>query len=253
MSNFYQKTWHINADIELLKEIVQENKDKFVCPFQNAVSYLNVYKTDDCSVQFFNLQNCDYTKEKNREGEVYIKYLMSTMRKAGRDKDYTFLKENFEQFCIETNEENFVLDNNDDPKIKKLLKSLRDTWRYDYSTKNGSICRVRLVRLPAGTQMPFHRDETSSKNLRVICPIITNDQCINAFKDTDGTIVKESFPATGSFYTFNDEKIEHAVFNNSDHDRYALIMTVVGVDDLKSWDRGYYKNKLFWEAYSRGP
>jgi len=28
MSNFYQKTWHINADIELLKEIVQENKAK---------------------------------------------------------------------------------------------------------------------------------------------------------------------------------------------------------------------------------
>lgn len=251
MSKFYQKTWHIRADIDLLKEIVEENKDKFVCPFQDIDSYLHIYKNDSCSVQFFNLQDCDYSREKNREGEVYIKYLMSTMRKAQRLDDYYYLKENFEKFCIETNEENFILDNSTNPKIKTLLKDLRNKWRYDFSKKFGSICRARLVRLPAGTEMPFHRDETSSKNLRVICPIITNENCINAFKDDGGNVIEEFFPATGSFYTFHDEKIEHAVFNKSNEDRYALILTVVGVDNIKKWDRGYYQNKVFWQNWGK--
>jgi hypothetical protein len=249
MSKFYQKTYHIKANINLLKELVNENKDKFVCPFQNAESYLHVYKDDICRAQFFNLQECDYSKEKNREGTVYIKYLMSTMKKVNRQNDYTFLKDNFEKFCVETNEENFSIDVTGDPKVKQLLRELRETWCYDHSKPEIKICRVRLVRLPARSEMPFHRDETSSKNLRVICPIITNDKCVNAFKDTNGKTVEMYFPATGAFYKFHDEKIEHAVFNNSDEDRYALILTVAGVDDLKEWDRDYYRNEMFWKNW----
>ena len=85
--------------------------------------------------------------------------------------------------------------------------------------------------------MPYHRDETSSSNLRIICPIVTNEKIINSFRDKNGD-VDYHFPATGHFYNFDDEKIEHAVFNKSDHDRYALIFTVKNIykDFLKFAD-----------------
>lgn len=251
MNNLYQRTYHIKANIDLLKTIIQENQDNFLCPFQNVESYLHIYKNDKCKVQFFNLQDCDYSKEKNKEGILYIKYLMSNMLKAKRLNDYNYLKENFEKFCIETNEENFIKDISNNDLVRKLLKNLKELWCYDHSNPLVKICRARIVRLPAYTEMPFHRDETSSKNLRIICPIVTNDKCINAFRISSDNIIEKHFPANGAFYTFYDEKIEHAVFNNSNEDRYALIFTVTGIRDLKVWDRGYYKNQIFWKNWGK--
>ena len=99
--------------------------------------------------------------------------------------------------------------------------------------------------------MPYHRDETATKNIRVICPIVTHADVMNAFRDSDGETLY-NFKATGHFYTFEEDKIEHAVFNNSDVDRYALIFTVVNITDMKEWDRKYKRNKMYWEAWSRG-
>ena len=62
-------------------------------------------------------------------------------------------------------------------------------WRFDASKDKGHVCRARFVRLPAGGVMPFHRDETSSENLRMICPIITNEDCMNAFKDEANDLI----------------------------------------------------------------
>jgi hypothetical protein len=250
MKKFVERSWHLRIDIDLVKDIINENQDKFICPFQSLDSYLNIYKNDECSVKFFNLHECDYTKEPSKDGELYIRYLMSSMKKVGRLNDYDFLKNNFKKFSIETNEENFVINNNTNNKIKDLLNRLKEIWEFDKSTSNGKICRARIVKLPSNTQMPFHKDETSSKNIRVICPIITNKDCINSFKDSSGNVYNEYLPANGCFYMF-DEKIEHAVFNNSTEDRYALIFTVLSVNSLKYWDREYYKNQIFWKNWGR--
>ena len=94
-------------------------------------------------------------------------------------------------------------------------------------------------------------DETSSDNIRVICPIITNSKVKSGFRDKLGERFYE-FPATGHFYNFDDTRVEHGVFNESDQDRYALIFTVIGVSNMKEWDRAYYKNKKYWKAWSSG-
>lgn len=255
MNNLYYKTKHINLskldwyDFDEVKEIINDYKDEFFCPFSNKESYLNIYEGRDCEVQFFNLHSCDYSKEPNKAGKVYIKYLSRVEKKIGNRDKSEFLDENYDKFSVETNEENFDIVEHKDERIKKLLDVLHSMWRFDASKNKGRVCRARFVRLPAGGVMPFHRDETSSENLRMICPIITNEDCLNAFKDEEGDLVETHFPATGAFYTFNENKIEHAVFNKSNEDRYALIFTVTNIDDIKEWDRGYYRNKMYWKNW----
>ena len=93
--------------------------------------------------------------------------------------------------------------------------------------------------------------ETSSKNIRVICPIITHPDIENGFRQNKNEEIHH-LPATGHYYTFDDHRIEHAVFNKSNIDRYALVFTVINVDNLKEWERKYKKNKMFWKAWSNG-
>lgn len=250
---FYSRTWHLKIDVNEVIDIINEGQDNFCCPFSNHASYLNIYQGKDCDVQFYNLQHCDYEGEPNKEGERYIRYLMSIEKKQNKTETYDFLKNGFDRFTIETNEENFRLPD-DNPKVVKLLNKLQTMWGYDASSRpSGDIFRARIVKLPAGGIMPYHRDETSNDNIRVICPIITNDDVLNGFRDRDEDCERYyTLPATGHFYHFDDHKIEHAVFNYSNQDRYALIFTVKNIDNMKEWDRGYYKNKQFWKARSHG-
>ena len=247
----FDRTWHLQIDTDRVKKIIDANIDKFVCPFSKTESYLHIYKDRECEVQFFNLQECDYSREPNKDGTKYIRYLSSVESKLGNTHTVDFLKANREKFTIETNEENFIIPSTD-PEIKSLLHDLGSMWAFDASSRpSGDICRARIVRLPAGGVMPYHRDETATKNIRVICPIVTHADVKNAFRDSDGETLY-NFKATGHFYTFEEDKIEHAVFNNSDVDRYALIFTVVNITDMKEWDRKYKRNKMYWEAWSRG-
>jgi hypothetical protein len=241
---------HLQIDVAPWLELIENNKDRFFCPFSSIDSYLNIHSNRQCEVEFFNLLHCDYTLAANRSGVKYIRYLMSVERKLGNTAKYDFLKENFDRFTVETNEENFILPDTD-AAVNLLTRRLDNLWHWDASTKSGHISRARIVRLPAGGTMPYHRDETDSKNLRVICPLITNQQVLNGFIDADGEHMYH-MPASGHFYTFEEVKYEHGVFNNSDTDRYALIFTVNDVDTLREWDRGFKRNEMFWKAYSRG-
>ena len=247
----YQRTFHIKIDVSSVVELINKNQHRFSCPFSNENSYLNIYKNKKCDVKFFNLQHCDYAKTPVKDGEKYIRYLMSVEKKLKNEDTYRFLKNNYNKFTVETNEENFDI-NDEDKEVISLVENLKKIWAFDASKPTcGKVSRARIVKLPAGGAMPYHRDETSSSNLRIICPIVTNEKIINSFRDKNGE-VDYHFPATGHFYNFDDEKIEHAVFNKSDHDRYALIFTVKNISSLKEWDRRYFKHQKFLEAYRGG-
>jgi hypothetical protein len=246
----FDRTWHLRIDTDIVRNIIDKNQDKFFCPFSNTESYLNIYKDRECAVQFLNLHECDYSRESNRDGSKYIRYLTSVERKLGNTDIVDFLNTNQDKFTVETNEENFVIPS-DDQDVKKLLSDLNSMWAFDSDRiPTVNICRARIVKLPAGGTMPYHRDETASKNMRVICPIITHHNIKNAFRDSDGESLY-NFKSTGHFYTFEEDKIEHAVFNNSDVDRYALIFTVINVQNLKEWDRAFKRYKMYWEAWGR--
>ena len=79
MSSYYRKISDLQIDREWVKEIIEENYLNFFCPFSNVDSYLNIYKGRDCDVQFFNMQECDYSMEPTRAGIKYIRYLMLSL------------------------------------------------------------------------------------------------------------------------------------------------------------------------------
>jgi|TARA_B110000285_G_scaffold201411_1_gene236042 penicillin-binding protein-related factor A (putative recombinase) len=221
MNNYFRKISDTQIDRGRVTEIIDENLSNFFCPFSNVDSYLNIYqgKRFDCDVKFFNMQECDYSLEPNRDGKKYIRYLMNLEKTLGNTELYLHLKENYEKFIVEINEENFIIN-----RLENNVKSLLEELELIFESK---ICRARIVKLPAGGKQPYHRDETADNNMRVVCPIITSPEVMNAFKNEDDEEELFYIPATGDFYVFDDTTAAHAVYNNSAIDRYTLIFTVI--------------------------
>ena len=229
-----EQTNYIKIDLDMMKEIISRNSNNFYCPFSRDTSYLSVFDQDDCSAEFLDIQLCDYNKgHDNRKGKAYIKTVSRGMAKSGRVSDSKFLLDNIEGFAKETNEANHTKDIYDyiSPKV---IHHIED--------KFGSVCRTRIVKLAAGGEMPWHKDETSDEFKRVLCPIITNDECINMF-NVDDTIIEKHLPADGRCYAFDSGRISHAVFNRSDSDRYVLIFTIMNNRSLKDYDKHYRLRK----------
>ena len=90
--------------------------------------------------------------------------------------------------------------------------------------------RVRLVKLNAGTSIPPHIDYDPSYAVRIILPIISNQDCVNVFW-TKGEVISTSF-TPGKAYFLNTG-YKHAVMNFSKHDRYTFMVSVNGIDDIK--------------------
>ena len=142
--------------------------------------------------------------------------MMRNNRKQNLMDEYKMLEDNYDKFCIELNELNFNIDiDRYDEALSHLRKQL------------GKVYRVRLTKLLAGTTIPWHKDETPSEYSRLIIPIFTDHECISGFKDNDD-LHYTHLPADGSVYWTNGKK-DHAVFNVSKNDRYAVVLTSTNV------------------------
>jgi len=89
--------------------------------------------------------------------------------------------------------------------------------------------RIRITKLAPGKQIPFHVDYDVSYAVRCICPIYTNDNVINQFKRNGQ--MEEYHLEAGNAYFLNIG-YPHAVLNNSDQPRIALMFSLDGTDDL---------------------
>jgi len=94
-----------------------------------------------------------------------------------------------------------------------------------------SASRVRITKLAAGKEIPFHVDYDVSYAVRCICPIYSDDLVINQFR-RDGEI-EEYILKPGHAYFLNIG-YPHAVFNRSDKPRIALMFSLEGTDDLEN-------------------
>jgi hypothetical protein len=203
---YLHKTENISHNLDELIPLCKP--ENFHNPFAKEDSYLRVFANDYCSAEFFNLQECDYNQQATPSSVKYIKTIMRGMLAAGRKDDFEFIKANVERFAIETNEDNYYLPTGNSSVIK------------DLESKFGVVRRVRIVRLPAGEHMPWHKDETID-GARVLLPIITNDKCINKFPDVD-----VHMPADGRYFSFDSDRVSHAVYNYSEEDRYIMIFSI---------------------------
>lgn len=92
--------------------------------------------------------------------------------------------------------------------------------------------RVRITKLAAGKEIPFHVDYDVSYAVRCICPIYGDEMVVNQFK-RDGK-VEEYILEPGNAYFLNIG-YPHAVFNRSDKPRIALMFSLDGRQDLEQF------------------
>lgn len=90
--------------------------------------------------------------------------------------------------------------------------------------------RIRLVKLIPGRSIPPHIDYDPSYAVRIIIPIISPDDCLNIFwfKNQIQTI----HLSEGHCYFLNTG-FRHAVVNMSTENRYTLMVTLNGSEDIK--------------------
>jgi hypothetical protein len=89
--------------------------------------------------------------------------------------------------------------------------------------------RVRITKLDAGKEIPFHVDYDVSYAVRCICPIYTDELVVNQF-NRDGKIEEYHLEA-GKAYFLNIA-YPHAVINRSNNPRIALMFSLNGHADL---------------------
>ena len=89
--------------------------------------------------------------------------------------------------------------------------------------------RVRITKLAPGKEIPYHVDYDPTYAVRVIVPIFTNKGVKNFFKIRDE--IKEYHLEAGQAYFLNTG-FSHAVENQSDEPRIALMFSLDGQEDL---------------------
>ena len=91
--------------------------------------------------------------------------------------------------------------------------------------------RVRITKLSPGKEIPYHVDYDPTYAVRVIVPIFTNKGVKNIFKIKDE--IKEYHLEAGQAYFLNTGFL-HAVENQSDEPRIALMFSLDGQEDLEN-------------------
>ena len=99
--------------------------------------------------------------------------------------------------------------------------------------------RIRFMKLAAGKSLRKHTDNIDEdilkkKIVRIHIPIRTNDSVVfTIYENDDDEIGKELNLTTGCYYYLDVTK-PHAVSNNSDIDRYHLVVDCFVNEDLKA-------------------
>lgn len=96
---------------------------------------------------------------------------------------------------------------------------------------NAPASRVRITKLAAGKNIPFHVDYDVNYGVRCIVPIFGDKQVVNLFR-RDGKL--EAYNLENGNAYFLNIGYPHAVVNMSTNPRIALMFTLDGTDDLEN-------------------
>lgn len=148
--------------------------------------------------------------------------------------------DNFEQINLTTPSEILPYEASIKERLKRREEHLYNVPTEDYTGSyfeevvtqlTAPASRVRITKLAAGKEIPFHVDYDVTYAVRCICPIYGDSQVINQFK-RNGEI-EEYILEPGNAYFLNIG-YPHAVFNRSDKPRIALMFSLDGTDDLEN-------------------
>lgn len=111
-----------------------------------------------------------------------------------------------------------------------LYLKYSNTFNEIFSKFRSKPTRIRLVQLKAGTNVAPHIDYDPSYSVRIIIPIISTEECINLFWTKNK--IESVWLKPGNAYFLNTG-YKHAVVNLSNEDRYTLLISVDGIEDIK--------------------
>jgi len=148
--------------------------------------------------------------------------------------------DNFEQINLTTPSEILPYEASIKERLRRREEHLYNVPTEDYTGSEfekvvtqlkAPASRVRITKLAAGKEIPFHVDYDVSYAVRCIVPIYTDDDVVNQFK-RDGKIEEYTLEA-GKAYFLNIG-YPHSVINKSEAPRIALMFSLDGTQDLEN-------------------
>lgn len=111
----------------------------------------------------------------------------------------------------------------------KIYDNYAEMFDSIFSKIKGKSTRARLVKLSSGSNVTPHIDYDPSYAVRIIIPIIADNECLNVFWVKNNI---ETIAFTPGKAYFLNTGYKHAVMNFSKHDRYTLLISINGTQDI---------------------
>jgi hypothetical protein len=111
----------------------------------------------------------------------------------------------------------------------KIYDKYAEIFDSIFSNIKGKSTRARLVKLGAGSNVTPHIDYDPSYAVRIIIPIIADNECLNVFWVKNNI---ETVAFTPGKAYFLNTGYKHAVMNFSKYDRYTLLISINGTQDI---------------------
>lgn len=111
----------------------------------------------------------------------------------------------------------------------KIYDNYAEIFDSIFSKIKGKSTRARLVKLSSGSNVTPHIDYDPSYAVRIIIPIIADNECLNVFWVKNNI---ETIAFTPGKAYFLNTGYKHAVMNFSKHDRYTLLISINGTQDI---------------------
>ena len=147
--------------------------------------------------------------------------------------------DNFEQINLTTPSKILPYETSIKERLKRREEHLYNIPTPEYTNSyiervvtqcKASASRVRITKLAAGKNIPFHVDYDVSYAVRCIVPIYGDNQVVNLIK-RDGKL--EAYNLENGNAYFLNIGYPHAVINMSNNPRIALMFSLDGTDDLE--------------------
>ena len=195
------------------------------------------------SIHNFNL-NIDIDKLREATDKLAEKFVdVRTANPMLCDNHMELVKnvyDNFEQINLTTPSEILPYEASIKERLRRREEHLYNVPTEDYTGSyfeevvtqlKASASRVRITKLAAGKNIPFHVDYDVSYAVRCIVPIYGDSQVINLFK-RDGNL--EAYNLENGNAYFLNIGYPHAVVNMSSKPRIALMFSLDGTEDIEN-------------------
>lgn len=216
----YSKIDHLGLDTETLSELINcitELSNEFCSVFDANKEYLALHRLDKVVY--------DVLKE------------VCLTESSWRDENFSDLPDIYSENSVNNFRTKKELVTNDKSAFNELTYTEKTEVYNRYKQLfdkvlckfKGKPTRIRIVKLESGKNLAPHIDYDPGYAVRIIIPIISDDECVNLFwvkNNLESVILKP-----GQAYFLNTG-YKHAVMNFSNHDRYTFMISVAGSEDI---------------------